>query len=225
VYQVLFEELKQTLAARQALIEEIERAQNEISGARQSSRDSMMSRINQFKTADMAVEISFESGNDRGAAIEFMREKGFLSQQTFGQYKNRRVSERCCAMAKPTVIARAILEKKAEVLLEEGRQFEADGNLTAEEGKKLVEGFHPFSEDIDAGKLSQVLMLQEQRWDDALRILLNGRPVDQLSPGQRSSAMLPLVAFLKRCHSLSTSQKITSITEWLVARLRKFSLN
>jgi ABC-type enterochelin transport system ATPase subunit len=38
------------------------------------------------------------------------------------------------------------------------------------------------------------LSLEEKTWDDNLRILLNDRPVDKLSPGQRSSAMLPIVA-------------------------------
>ena len=47
---------------------------------------------------------------------------------------------------------------------------------------------------VDEHKLLQVLSLEEKKWDDNLRILLNDRPVDKLSPGQRSSAMLPIVA-------------------------------
>ena len=65
----------------------------------------------------------------------------------------------------------------------------------------LLNHFYPFAKDedadvraVDSGKLLQVLKLQEEPWDDQLRILLNERPVDELSPGQRSSAMLPLIA-------------------------------
>jgi ATPase subunit of ABC transporter with duplicated ATPase domains len=42
--------------------------------------------------------------------------------------------------------------------------------------------------------LETILDLQEVQWDDRETILLNGGPVNEKSPGQRSSAMLPLIA-------------------------------
>lgn len=42
--------------------------------------------------------------------------------------------------------------------------------------------------------LEAILKLQEAAWDDYEAILLNGGPVNEKSPGQRSSAMLPLIA-------------------------------
>jgi ABC-type lipoprotein export system ATPase subunit len=47
---------------------------------------------------------------------------------------------------------------------------------------------------VDEDKLKKVLMLAEIPWDDKEHITLNDRPVEILSPGQRSSAMLPLIA-------------------------------
>ncbi len=46
----------------------------------------------------------------------------------------------------------------------------------------------------DGSRFEAILELQETPWDDHEAILLNGDPVDRKSPGQRSSAMLPLVA-------------------------------
>jgi len=43
-------------------------------------------------------------------------------------------------------------------------------------------------------RLTKLMTLQETEWDDEESILLNDRPVGELSPGQRSSAMLPLIA-------------------------------
>ena len=43
-------------------------------------------------------------------------------------------------------------------------------------------------------RLNAVLDLQETPWDDFETILLNETPVNEKSPGQRSSAMLPLIA-------------------------------
>lgn len=39
--------------------------------------------------------------------------------------------------------------------------------------------------------------MAEVEWDDEEGILLNGRAVQKLSPGQRSSAMLPLIALVE----------------------------
>jgi hypothetical protein len=104
-------------------------------------------------------------------------------------------------MASPTRIARAILTQTPGVFSEEGIAIEPPGALRQDEVDLLLSHFFPFRKDedadvraVDSDKLLQVLRLQEQPWDDHLRILLNERPVDELSPGQRSSAMLPLIA-------------------------------
>ena len=94
-------------------------------------------------------------------------------------------------MARPTQIARAILEKNASLLVSEGVALDSDGALSKEEAEQLVDNFYPFADDsaadvkvVDEHKLLQVLSLEEKKWDDNLRILLNDRPVDKLSPGQ-----------------------------------------
>jgi len=46
--------------------------------------------------------------------------------------------------------------------------------------------------------LNMILSVQETTWDDYETILLNGGPVNEKSPGQRSSAMLPLIALAER---------------------------
>lgn len=43
-------------------------------------------------------------------------------------------------------------------------------------------------------RLRSVLALEEVEWDDHEAILLNDRAVNEVFPGQRSSAMLPLIA-------------------------------
>jgi ABC-type enterochelin transport system ATPase subunit len=86
-------------------------------------------------------------------------------------------------------------------LHEEGVTAGDQGALSSDEVKDLIGHFQPFSHDsdadvrvVDTDKLLKILKLEEQHWDDNVRILLNDRPIDELSPGQRSSAMLPLVA-------------------------------
>jgi hypothetical protein len=42
----------------------------------------------------MEISIDFQAGSDRDAACTFLREGGFLSKETFGQYKSKQVGER-----------------------------------------------------------------------------------------------------------------------------------
>jgi ABC-type cobalamin/Fe3+-siderophores transport system ATPase subunit len=43
-------------------------------------------------------------------------------------------------------------------------------------------------------RLEALLDLEETEWDDLQTIFLNDRPINETSPGQRSSALLPLIA-------------------------------
>jgi hypothetical protein len=200
-YQRMLQELRDLLKIRADLTKRVDEIQDIISGARSASRNAMMSRINEFQTPELHVTIAFESGKDRRGSIEFMRGGGFLTGPLFGQFRRSEFAERCCSMARPIQIARAILQKDISLLTNEGIVLDSPGALSKNEAEELVNNFYPFSHDsaadvevLDEHKLLQVLSLEEKRWDDNLRILLNDRPVDKLSPGQRSSAMLPIVA-------------------------------
>jgi ABC-type cobalamin/Fe3+-siderophores transport system ATPase subunit len=75
--------------------------------------------------------------------------------------------------------------------------------FTDDDIAKIAETNNPFGQDEtadvpilaeDGKRLERLLDLQEVEWDDFEEILLNDRPVNEMSPGQRSSAMLPLIA-------------------------------
>ena len=79
--------------------------------------------------------------------------------------------------------------------------------FTADDVVAIAARTNPFEHDEHADvdvlaangtRLGAVLDLQELEWDDYETILLNGRPVNEKSPGQRSSAMLPLIALVEK---------------------------
>jgi len=81
-----------------------------------------------------------------------------------------------------------------------GSEFSVDKPLA----ERLITTLYPFSQDDDANittvdeqRIRKILIMAEVEWDDFESILLNDRPVDHLSPGQRSSAMLPLIALVE----------------------------
>ena len=72
--------------------------------------------------------------------------------------------------------------------------------ISQEDAARLVGAFiiYEAEEGADVKRvtkhLDELLVLEEQHVDDFVSIRSNGQPVDELSPGGRSSAMLPLIA-------------------------------
>ena len=108
-------------------------------------------------------------------------------------------------MATPPKIARSILGKKVSYLSSSGTPFDLPETLSEAEGQMLVSHFYPleFNNDaevtvVEAKKLDQVFILQETPWDDELRIHLNDRPVDHLSPDREAAPCFRLWPFRER---------------------------
>jgi energy-coupling factor transporter ATP-binding protein EcfA2 len=199
-YLEAYRTLDETLASREKLIEDLEAAEAEIAYRREASREDLLSKLNAAQTG-LPIDIDLQVGGDRSAAIAYMRDEGFLSRESAGHFREKEVAERLCAMARPTTTARALLAGDASLLEADGVAIGTKGALTKDEATKLIDYFVAFSQDVDADvrivdreRLLQILRLQERPIDDEMRILLGKKPVDELSPGQRSSAMLPLVA-------------------------------
>jgi len=138
------------------------------------------------------VSILVEPGADR-ARLESFLEEGFLDSERGGHYKAQGLAEKLAPIGAEE-LAPAIIEGSPQRL--QGNQ----AGVTEAHAKRLVEAVVPFEHDADAdvtvptSELAELLLLQEQPVDDMVRILSDGKPVDQLSPGGRSSAMLPLIA-------------------------------
>jgi ABC-type lipoprotein export system ATPase subunit len=199
-YLQQYAKLQSALDERQQLVEELEEAQAEIATRRQASSDNLLAKLNAAETG-LDIGINLKIGADRSSAITYMREEGFLTREAAGHFREKKVAERLCAMAKPTTVARALLASDSSRLEADGTALGSKGAIAKDEAQKLVDHFASFSVDPDADvqvverdRLLQILQLQERLIDDEMRILLGSKPVDELSPGQRSSAMLPLVA-------------------------------
>jgi DNA repair ATPase RecN len=197
-YEAAWSEFQKVFEARKTLTRELDDVQGDVSDLRDSSRSLILEQLAQAETG-LAIDVTLDPGADRVAAADFLGEQ--LTRDAFGNYRQTRWAERALKMAPPTQIARAIFTNDVTVLEAEGVKFGSAGGLKQDEGATLVEFFHPFSTDPDAlvetvvlEKLTATLNFEETPVDDVMRILLDGRSVDQRSPGQRSSAMLPLVA-------------------------------
>lgn len=215
--------LEAALTAREQLVKQLETAQADIAARRQASRDDLLARLNAAETG-LEIGIDLKVGGDRSAAIRYMRDEGFLTRDAAGHFRDKRVAERLCAMARPTTLGRALLGGDPTLFEADGVPLDAKGALARDEAQKLIEYFTSFSLDRDADvqvverdRLLAILQLQERLIDDEMRIMLGKKPVDELSPGQRSSAMLPLVA-LSETAPLVIDQPEDNLDQRMVGR-------
>lgn len=189
-YLAAVSQLETALAERGELLAKVANVAEAISGVRQRIATDLGERLVEINQGGPAVTVSVEPEGDRSSYISYL--DGFLNLERGGQYRAQGVPPRL-ATIRPAAVAFAILANDPSALVGEGA-------LTANEAHRLVGSISPFSEDAGAvvmcvdGSLDEVLELQEQIVDDFVRIESDGRAVDQLSPGGRSSAMLPLIA-------------------------------
>jgi ABC-type Mn2+/Zn2+ transport system ATPase subunit len=191
-YVETYDELANVLAERDGLLVARATSLSEIGSAREEIATSLNERLEEIeKPGEPGVRIEVELGADRSALTSWL-ESEFLNLDRGGHYKERRLAERL-AQVDPVRIAEAIAGQVPEPLIGEGA-------LKVEEAQKLIGAFKLWESDEAAvvtrvdERLIEILALQEQVAEDVVRILSDGTPVDRLSPGGRSSAMLPLIA-------------------------------
>lgn len=177
----------------------------EISAVRKKRMDEIEESLNLGDTEEITISLRFDSGRDRDEFENHLRDGGFLSRELHGNYKAKDWPKKIANACSPIELAEAILTKNVEQLvkkdsLAEGGRLGMDDEIA----EKLIETFYPFDQDedadiptVDADKLKKLLSMAEIEWDDLEGIRLNGKPVEHLSPGQRSSAMLPLIALVE----------------------------
>lgn len=156
-------------------------------------------KLNRFLPEWMKVSIDFRPGRDTG-------DFGDKLQALLGARGNQVKKVKQFVEAVCTPVAFANMLRLSDLSPIEGNTINVDLtclDFTPDDTQMVLDKTRPFEKsepadvDImaeDAKRLQQILDLQETAWDDFEAILLNGSPVNQRSPGQRSSAMLPLIA-------------------------------
>jgi hypothetical protein len=190
-YLETFAELDQALEERGRLLGELNAVIGRLTHARQQIASDLGSRLADIQQSGQRIAITVQPGGDRVTYQGYLDSK-FLNPERGGQYRAQGIPARL-AMIAPTNLVHAIIARTDSLLV-------SDGALSNNEAQRLLNAFAVFTDDQDAKvtrvnkELDELLELQEQPIEDLVRIESDGRPVDELSPGGRSSAMLPLIA-------------------------------
>ncbi|MBI2880409.1 MAG: ATP-binding protein [Candidatus Tectomicrobia bacterium] len=198
-YQKKWQALTEAIDGREKIADELVKVQNQIAGIRSRHNAEVEEILNQFLPNWMKVSIGFRAGGDTAIFAEELH-------KIFGAKGNqpkriRSLVERYCT---PVSFAKMLREGDVSELVGKSGTFEGvELEFTDNDAGVCLERTRPFEHDefaeIDVpvengARLEKILGLYGTPWDDHEVILLNGQPVNEKSPGQRSSAMLPLIA-------------------------------
>ncbi len=199
-YEQGFSSLSNHLREWRSLCDRLCSVQSQITGMRATRKDEIEQRLGQFGTERMQININFFPGHDRSILRGYLDGR-FLTRNLHGNYRQKMWPEKFSAAHNPVELALAILDRKPEKIVKTAHIEGQDVDVNEEMATKIIETMYPFTKDENAEiqtvvieKLKKVLKLAEVEWDDKEHITLNQKPVERLSPGQRSSAMLPLIA-------------------------------
>jgi DNA repair ATPase RecN len=199
-YLKALSQLKDSLEARKGICEELARVQREIGGIRTEYNEEIEETLNRFLPDWMVVSISFKAGGDKDAFGKKLTDA--VPGRNVGQVKKTRLALQ--HLSNPVSCAKAVFDEEPGNLT--GRKVFVAGEeivLSEDDVSTWMASARPFERNEHADvpvladngeRLERLLELQETPWDDYETILLDGGPVNEKSPGQRSSAMLPLIA-------------------------------
>ncbi len=193
---------KEKWIARKGIAERLTACHERIAGIRSRYNARIERTLNSYFAGRMRISLSFVAGGDTCQfADTLVKQK--LASAFATQYKNRRIAEALVSAFNPITFVDALVGKEVDRLIGLHPPDEPANKITAQEAQRAREAWRPWAKDEaadvwclveDGSRLRTLMQLQEVEWDDHESILLNDHPVGELSPGQRSSAMLPLIA-------------------------------
>ena len=201
-YLKVWSRLQDALTERSQIAGMLSKSHDQIAGIRSRHNEATEETLNQHFGGHMKVTLRFRAGRDTALFTnEIARAKVASAFAT--QYRNRRIAEILASHFSPVSLVEALLAGDQAAFADKQLPGDTSAQITAAEAQKATDSLKPWARDDsaqvealqdDGGRLASLLSLQEVEWDDEESILLDDRPVGELSPGQRSSAMLPLIA-------------------------------
>jgi putative AbiEii toxin of type IV toxin-antitoxin system len=215
------------LYAREALLAEYENLQEERSNVRAATKDDINARLSAAITHGPKIAISFAALGDRE---EFERRLGTSSlgtapQKEMGVLKNvglkymeRRIAQIISSKFTPSQFVTSVLNGKEDAFV--ASHPDGKDSISLEDAKRILAHLNPRNDEFgekyfNADKLQTLLELQEIEVDDHPEITLDGQPITSLSPGQRCSALVPII-LLQGNHPLIIDQPEDNLDNRLV---------
>ncbi len=179
------------------LIPDLQKTREQLSNVREAKAEQINDRLKNLK-ADIDVELSILRGADRTLLERRLgsprspKEEGLLKGCGL-QYLHRNLAGTIATHHTPTSFVRTVyFDRPADLTFREDKNH----LISEEEAASIINHVlprDPTSSLPDPGRLQALLELEHLGIDDFPQIRLNRRPIQELSPGQRCSALMPII--------------------------------
>lgn len=201
-YKKGVQSLESDLDRRAELLANIERTGKEIYATRDQEIEKIEEKVSIIEDDDFKINLALQQLGDKKEFLRALAEDDLTKPGYCGiRWKVRKIPEILASNLTPIQLGSAILRRDNKSLIcritdEGGTSFD----ITEEYSMQFI-GENTPSEQLkdlevsryDAQKLEKVLRIQEIEVEDEFFIELGDKPIQNCSPGQRCSAMLPIV--------------------------------
>jgi len=206
-----FEHYKQELARfekmlveRREITEKIQQINKTIFTTRENEISAIKTRIQVVEDENFQIDLYLAQEQDKKELYNALQTNAVEVNYEGLQWRRRKLPELLSHKMTPFGVSSAIFHNDVSALLHEIELSEAGGNqkytLDDETAQKIINANNPVEEIEGLGtkrylreKLKRLFKIEQLPFDDSFYIVLNGRPIQHCSPGQRCSAMLPIV--------------------------------
>ncbi len=204
-YQAAFTAFEGVLTHRAGLVARLREVNQRIFATRDQHKKTIVDQIMVIQDVKFKIDLLLNQGNDRTLLVEHLTNSPHRIDYSGKQYKSQDWPAVIAGKHTPLSLAEVLLQKQSSALVAEVVREADDGSvrkrtIDAQTSELLVGINCPFQRveepvitKVDKEILEKILRLQEVRYDDEFYITLNGKPIQHCSPGQRCSAMLPIV--------------------------------
>lgn len=179
------------------LVEDLREARRTVSDKREENVRDINTRLGALSgRVSISVDLMPDGDRERFAVrlgADQAGEPGLLYRVRIRSWRESEYAQQIAQHLLPADFARAVIERDAAALgIDPGEQ--ASG-ISVSHAERVIEHLSPFDDDewYDDAGLEQLLRLQELEIEDRPVICLGEEPIEELSPGQRCTALVPII--------------------------------
>ncbi len=195
--------LNELLQKREEILEEIKKTNQSIFATRDQEISAIKEKISLVNSDDFKIGLELNQSKDNSEFLKKLYENK-CELDLPGQWKKGKVPELITDKNNPIQFVRAVLNKDTKALANKKKikenTIEEIYTIDEKSAEKFINDNYPNEKlagvdsiRVDKVKILRLLTIQELPFDDEFFILLGDKPIQFCSPGQRCSAMLPIV--------------------------------
>lgn len=202
-YKLTLAAFEKLLAEQNSIIERIRDLNKEIYSARKQGIDGIRKKISIVTDASFRIDLVLTQEKDKEDFLAAL-ESNSMSIDHDGDWQRKRIPNLISDKLNPLEFANLLYKNTPDGLVHSitfnENNIDYSCSLDRKYASKLTEDNFPYEDLKDLGirrynlaKMKAILDVQNIPFDDEFYVELNGKPIKNCSPGQRCSAMLPIV--------------------------------